>query len=353
MFTKKLKCVPICLMCAGLLLCLPACGEDAEGTTTPETPSASTTASEPTSVPTATVPPATDPEVTAALLEGDWYHDQYWGDCMDMTQFAFHADGTFSCYDLFMLSREQETPWFTYESYWSPTWYTLPLNPTYSGTYTVENGVLTVSYLAWDDYSGEEYTVVTTYSAAFQGDTLCLTHTETGEETQYLSGTFPDRDAEAPDVEPSPLSGTWISIHDGEEYESYKSNCLFERTMHFYSNGNFTIDDYDWFYMPDYETGEWGWQAGARGYYTDCGTFTFDGTTLVLTYLYNDYIVYEDTVKTYTVSILNDTHLIIDDGWGTYIDPTDVPYNGLEGLCSIIGVEYAPTEYGEGDNYGS
>lgn len=340
MLTNKTKQIISCLLCAGLLLTVTGCGEPVPTTGTVAPTQSSTTASTttlPTTLPqqtepATTAPVATEPEITADLLVGSWYYDVYWGDCMELKNYTFRQDGTFECYAQLLTPLDWKSELYTYGTYWSwRPW------PSYEGTYCVEDGVLITTYKAWDYEIDDVVVVNRAYNLAKADGVLSMTDEETGETEAFVPGMYPPRDAVAPDVRLSPLSGTWESIYGSQ-------NALFTNRIHFYSNGTFMMSNHDYFYMFNTETGQWGWESGGRGYYTDCGTYTFDGTTLVLTFLYNDYIVYEDYAETYTVSTLDETQLVIDDQWGTYINPEAVPCDSLEALCNAIGIEYAPIE---------
>lgn len=293
------------------------------------------------SVPATTQAPATEPDDTADLLIGSWHKDVYWGDCMELTYYTFASDGTLTCEDQFLTPTESKSERYTYGTYWERGF-----QPANHGTYTVAGNRLTVCYTAVDPETLKETAVTNTYFIQLLDGVLHLTDTKTGETEQFHPGAFPAADAVAPEVELSPLSGAWASIRDGGDEAEYRGNHLVARTIYFYSNGTFTLDKCIYEYKPNWRTGAWGWEHYRS---TDRGTFTYDGTTLVLIFPDQNHIIRDEYVKTYTITGFNDTHLIIDDQWGTYINTKTVPYEGLEGLCNALGVEYAPVEYDYGD----
>lgn len=323
------------IVCLGLF----GCGEPAP--TTDGTIATTLPANPTTTQPQKTEPPTSKPEDAADLLVGSWHRDAYWGDCMDLKTYTFAGDGTFTGQDQLLTPTAKESGLYTYGTYWEGS-----IRSAQKGTYTAEGRRLTLSYTIVDPKTFKEYTVVNSYFIQVLDDVLHLTDTKTGETEQLYSGTFPSEDAAAPEAELSPLSGTWTSICDGGDEAEYRGNRLAMRTMRFYSNGTVIIDSCLYIYAPHWQTGEWNWE---RYFDTEQATFTFDGTTLVITFPYIAGVIRDEYVETYTVSALDGTHLVIDDRWGTYIDPQAVPYDGLEGLCNAIGVEYAPVKYDDGD----
>lgn len=338
MLSKKMKQAISCLLCTGLVLGFAGCGEPAPTTdgTVAATQNATTVpATTVPSVPATTQPPATEPEITADLLVGSWYYGAYWGDCMELKSYTFHDDGTFACHDEFLLPTTQKNELFTYGTYWD--WYS---EPSYEGTYEVADGCLLLCYMERDEETWEDIPVYLKYSLSLADGVLSLTDAETGETEQFAPGIFPDKDAVAPEVELSPLSGSWTAMSGGGNVYSFNR-------FTFFSNGAFSTGSSCREYGCPIETNEWGWYVPGKSYVDEWGYFTIEGDQLVLTFCYNEYEDYEDYTITYTILALDAEYFIIDDEYGTYIDREKVNYDSVEEMAALFGLEYNPQKTDE------
>lgn len=342
MLTTK-RIASVFLLCAALLGTLAGCdattpdGSTADTTTTTQinttAPTVPTTTLPQQTEPATTAPVATEPEITADLLVGSWYYDVYWGDCMDLKLYTFCNDGTFSCEYKMLLPTKEKTELYTYNTFWNKTY----SKPGYAGTYCILEGKLCLSYEICNEFADEPiiYSYSETYSIAMTDGVLAMTDAETGETEHFMPGAWPSKDAVAPELELSPLSGSWTGMTGGGN--SYSIN-----RFTFYSNGAFCTLHSSRQYDCPIETNEWGWYVPGKSYVYECGYFTIEGDQLVLTFCYNEYEDYEDYSVTYTILALEEEHFILDDKYGTYIDGEIINYDSVEEMAALFGLEYNP-----------
>jgi len=285
----------------------------------------------PSTVPPTTAPPETKPAVTVQTLVGDWYYDIFWGDCLQLTTYRFNSDGTFSYQDSDYFSLPEaslhayNTYWWSYEEF-----------PDYQGTYTLRDGLLTLSYQDYSDPYGDPVSVNQTFTLEMDGDTLCMTDSKTNKVARFSPGSQPPENATLPQVTLHPICGSWITVKGSGNY-------LETPTLQFRGNGNFIFSPMEYHYLPDPETGKWSWQIPGMGFPSAGGVYTVSGDQLTITYLYDDFGDYANPdASTYTFRITEDGRLYLNDQ--VYVKPELWQDESIETLCGLVGVECAPKE---------
>lgn len=274
--------------------------------------------------------PGSEVTVTVCLkpqyqLTGHWYNAGYTYGSLSLTQYYFGEDGTFRYSYMSYMAVDYETELYTYGTYWDGAMG----SDDRSGTYQLSGDQLTLSYdfYNWETDAMDHATL--TYQISISDGMLHLSRDDLGFSTSYSPGTQPDRDA----VIPFSISGSWYALGTPVSND-FGGQSLSVHTFYLWDNGSFKSNRYAYLNSGD------GWYFPGAGS-TLVGTYSFDGTNLVLHYTAELLPVYDDNgsiIDSESIP-MDETHtlvLTVTDG-----EVTAVAHDSI-GLRCMIRVDPSP-----------